>query len=126
MSRTLALAKPRSCTTLRPFVRIFSRFDGLAMEQRWASVLKTQGPASRRRSWRCSGFTGNPNSSGQSVNGALSTLSEHGLRQRRAARQKLLQPMDMVIAIDDVGFAHQRAEQRQRRLDAVEDELVER
>ncbi len=32
----------------------------------------------------------------------------------------------MVIAVDDVLLAHQRAEQRQRRLDAVDHEFVER
>jgi hypothetical protein len=32
----------------------------------------------------------------------------------------------MVIAVDDVGFAHQCAEQGQRRLDAVDDNFVER
>ena len=34
--------------------------------------------------------------------------------------------MDVVIAVDDVLLAHQRPEQRQRGLDAVDDELVER
>src|SRR5262245_21540597 len=40
--------------------------------------------------------------------------------------QKLLQPMDVVVAVDDVLLAHQRAEQRQRGLDALDDEFVER
>ena len=40
--------------------------------------------------------------------------------------EELLQPVDVVVAVDDVLLAHQRAEQRQRRLDAVDHELVER
>src|SRR5262245_37801316 len=43
-----------------------------------------------------------------------------------AAGEELLEPADVIIAVDDVLLAHQRAEQRQRRLDAVDDELVER
>ena len=35
-----------------------------------------------------------------------------------AARQKLLQPVDVVVAVDDRLVAHQRAEQRQRGVDA--------
>ena len=34
--------------------------------------------------------------------------------------------MDMVVAVDDVGLAHQRAEQRQRGLDAVDHHFVKR
>src|SRR4029450_4465177 len=43
-----------------------------------------------------------------------------------AAGEDLLQPVDVVVAVDDVVLAHQRAEQRQRGLDAVDDEFVER
>src|SRR6516165_1849397 len=43
----------------------------------------------------------------------------------RAARQKLFEPEDVVIAVDDLGFARQCAEQRQGRLDAVDHEFVE-
>ena len=44
----------------------------------------------------------------------------------RAAREEFLEPVDVIVAIDDIGFAHQRAKQGQRRFDAVDDELVER
>src|SRR5262249_37789060 len=40
--------------------------------------------------------------------------------------QKLLQPMNVIIAVDDVLLAGERLEQRHGGLDAVEDELVER
>ncbi len=40
--------------------------------------------------------------------------------------QIVFQPVDVVVAIGDVGVADQVAEQRQRRLDAVDHELVER
>ena len=42
------------------------------------------------------------------------------------AGQILLEPVDVVVAVDDGGFAHQRAEQRQRGLDAVDHHLVQR
>jgi hypothetical protein len=38
----------------------------------------------------------------------------------------LLQPVDVVVAVGDVGLRTSVAEQRQRRLDAVDDEFVER
>src|SRR5512135_3739788 len=37
-----------------------------------------------------------------------------------------LEPVDVVIAVDDVGLGDQRAEQRDRGLDAIDDELSER
>ena len=40
--------------------------------------------------------------------------------------EELLEPVDVVVAVDDVLLAHQRAEQRQRRLDAVHHHLIER
>ena len=43
-----------------------------------------------------------------------------------AGGEELLQPVDVVVAVLDVRVAHQRAEQRQGRVDAVDDELVER
>src|SRR3977135_4217631 len=43
-----------------------------------------------------------------------------------AAGQELFEPMDVIVAVDDVLLPHQRAEQRERGLDAVDDELVER
>src|SRR5258708_10075871 len=48
------------------------------------------------------------------------------LRPHGALGQKLLKPMDVVIAVDEIGVAHERAEQRQRGLDAVDHELVDR
>src|SRR5258707_15604433 len=48
------------------------------------------------------------------------------LRPHRALGQKLLKPMDVVIAVDEIGVAHERAEQRQRGLDAIDHELVDR
>src|SRR5258708_28568827 len=47
MSRTLAPAKPRSCTTRMPSVRIFSRLDGLDIRPIWPSIVAGQ---ERRRS----------------------------------------------------------------------------
>jgi hypothetical protein len=41
MSRTLAPANPRSCTTRRPAVSIFSRFDGLRTNLICTFVLQT-------------------------------------------------------------------------------------
>ena len=40
--------------------------------------------------------------------------------------QETLEPVDVVVAVDDVLLAHQLAEQRQRGLDAVDHEFVER
>ena len=37
-----------------------------------------------------------------------------------------LQPVDVVLAVLNVDIAHQRAKERQRRLDAVDHEFVER
>src|SRR5262245_24805367 len=42
-----------------------------------------------------------------------------------ALGQKLFQPMDGVIAVDDVLVAHEGAEQRQGGLDPVDDEFVQ-
>src|SRR3954452_2079013 len=39
-----------------------------------------------------------------------------------ARRQELLQPVDVVEPVLDIGVAHQRAKQRQGRFDAVDDE----
>src|SRR5713101_6377495 len=43
-----------------------------------------------------------------------------------AAGQEIRQPVDVVVAVDDVLLAHQGAKQRQGRIDPVHDELVER
>src|SRR6266700_2690405 len=43
-----------------------------------------------------------------------------------AAREVLLEPVDMVIAVDDRRLAHQCLKQRHGGLDAVDDEFVER
>ena len=48
------------------------------------------------------------------------------LRPHRAFGEKLFKPMDMVIAVDEIGVAHERAEQRQRGFDAIDHELVDR
>src|SRR5713226_5779609 len=48
------------------------------------------------------------------------------LRPHRALGQKLLKPMDVVITVDEIGVAHEGAEQRQRGLDAIDHELVDR
>src|SRR5271167_2831102 len=113
MSRTLALANPRSCTTRRPSVRIFSRFEALDMVAIWSSILACQA-----REWRPA----------ENVPRALSGSVRNDIasRQARAVGQELLQPVDVIVAIDDVGFPHQSAEQRQRGLDAVEDEFIQR
>src|ERR1051326_2244808 len=44
----------------------------------------------------------------------------------RRLTQKSLQPMDVVVPVDHRLLAHQRAEQRQGGVDAVDHELVER
>ena len=44
----------------------------------------------------------------------------------RPAREKFLEPVDVIVAVDDLRFPHQRAKQRQRGLDAIDDEFVER
>src|SRR5215470_6287751 len=43
-----------------------------------------------------------------------------------ALGEELLEPVDVVVAVDDLLFAYQRAEQRQRGFDSVDDELVQR
>ena len=40
--------------------------------------------------------------------------------------EEMLEPVDVVVAVLHVGVAHQRAEQRQRGVDAIHDEFVER
>src|SRR5262249_53398547 len=42
-----------------------------------------------------------------------------------ALGEEFLEPMDVVLTVDDLFFAHQRAEKRQRGLDPVDHELVE-
>jgi len=49
-----------------------------------------------------------------------------GLAISRLAGEVLLQPVDVVIAVDDAGLPHQRAEQRQRGLDTFDHHLVQR
>src|SRR5208337_4012044 len=44
----------------------------------------------------------------------------------RLGLQKLLQPVNVVLAVLDVGVSNQRPKERQRRVDSVDDELVER
>ncbi len=39
--------------------------------------------------------------------------------------QELFQPVDIVVAGDDVGFLDQALEERQRGLDAIDDELID-
>src|SRR5262245_31284768 len=41
-------------------------------------------------------------------------------------RQMLFEPVNVVVAIGDIGIADEFAEERQRRLDAVNNEFVER
>src|SRR5579872_5154371 len=53
------------------------------------------------------------------------STKNHSALVRRLARQILLQPMDVVVAFDDVGLAHQSPKQRQCRFDAVHHHLVE-
>ncbi len=43
-----------------------------------------------------------------------------------AAAEELFQPMDVIVAIDDVVFAHQCAKEWQCRFDAIHHQLVER
>ena len=43
-----------------------------------------------------------------------------------AAREELLEPVDVIIPVDDVRLPRQSAEQWQRGLDAVDDKFVER
>src|SRR5262245_9766099 len=45
---------------------------------------------------------------------------------RRLTGQILFKPVDVVVAFDDLGLADQRAEQRQRGLDAVHHHFVQR
>src|SRR5262245_25755672 len=47
-------------------------------------------------------------------------------RRHPALGEKFLQPVDVVVAVDDFLLAHQGAKERQRGLDAVDHELVER
>ena len=49
-----------------------------------------------------------------------------GLLLNRAAGEELLEPVDIIIAVNDLGFARQGAEQRQCCFDAVDDEFIER
>jgi hypothetical protein len=44
----------------------------------------------------------------------------------RLAGQILLEPVNMVVAVDDIGLPHQRPEQRQRGFDAIDNHLVQR
>src|ERR1700679_3979974 len=47
-------------------------------------------------------------------------------RSRPRPRQELLQPMDVIVAVDDVRLAHQLLEQRDGGVDADHHDLVER
>ena len=53
-------------------------------------------------------------------------LTARALGLHPAFGKETLEPVDVIIAVDDVLGAHELAEQRQRRLDAVHDEFVER
>src|SRR5258707_1319910 len=44
----------------------------------------------------------------------------------RLAGQILLEPVDMVVAVDDPGLPHQRPEQRKRGLDALDHHFIQR
>ena len=56
---------------------------------------------------------------------AVAVPALRGLLRQAAARQKFLEPMDVVLAVDDVLFSRQRAKQRQRRFDTIDHELVQ-
>ena len=76
--------------------------------------------------------------SGQAVRDAAASMSTGGrahLTVRRTTRllrlhpafgEESLEPVDVIIAVDDVLGAHKLAEQRQRRLDSIHHEFVER
>src|SRR5438552_11473642 len=55
-------------------------------------------------------------SSYSSVPRFITNFENRALVFHPAAREELFQPVDVVIAVDHVLLAHQRAEQRQRRL----------
>src|SRR5580704_15103614 len=56
----------------------------------------------------------------------VSTFRDHALLRALAAGQKLFQPVDVVVAVDDVLLLRQGAEQGNGGLDAVDDEFGER